>query len=212
MKYIEIKCHEKLRSIYLFDNASRLTLGGKISVIAPKKIENMIYVIRGQKVMLDSDLAELYEVETKMLKRGVRRNIERFPDDFMFELTKDELQNWRYQFGTSNFSKMGLRVQPFVFTEQGVTMLSSVLRSPKAIQVNISIVRIFVKMRKLLAAEESLTEKLGQLEKGSDQLFRIVFERLDNVEKNIPLLPKDRNNIGLKLLIGFCYNLYPCGW
>ena len=94
--------------------------------------------------------------------------------------------------------QMGLRVQPFVFTEQGVTMLSSVLRSPKAIQVNISIVRIFVKMRKLLASEESLTDKLELLEKGSDKLFRIVFERLDNVEKKIPLRSKDRKRIGLK--------------
>ena len=169
-----------------------------MSEVTPKKIEKMIYVIRGQKVMLDSDLAELYEVETKMLKRAVRRNVERFPDDFMFELTKEELENWRYQFGTSNKEKMGLRVQPFVFTEQGVTMLSSVLRSPKAIQVNISIVRIFVKMRKLLASEESLADKLEQLEKGSDKLFRIVFERLDNVEEKIPFLPKDRNKIGLK--------------
>ena len=166
--------------------------------ITPKKIESMIYVIRGQKVILDSDLAGLYEVETKMLKRSVKRNIERFPDDFMFELTKEELGNWRYQFGTSNYSKMGLRVQPFVFTEQGVTMLSSVLRSPKAIQVNISIVRIFVKMRKLLASEESLTDKLELLEKGSVKLFRIVFERLDNVEKKIPLRSKDRKRIGLK--------------
>ena len=148
--------------------------------------------------MIDSDLADLYGVETKILKRAVRRNIERFPEDFMFELTKEELNNWRYQFGTSNKEKMGMRVQPFVFTEQGVTMLSSVLRSPKAIQVNISIVRIFVKMRKLLAADESLTEKLDQIERGSYQLFRIVFERLDNIEKKIPLLPKDRNKIGLK--------------
>lgn len=169
-----------------------------MSEITARKIEKMIYVVRGQKVMLDSDLAELYEVETKMLKRAVRRNIERFPDDFMFELTKEELKNWRYQFGTSNRAKMGLRVQPFVFTEQGVTMLSSVLTSPKAIQVNISIVRIFVKMRKLLASEESLTDRLDQLEKGSDKLFRIVFERLDNVENKIPLLPKDRSKIGLK--------------
>ncbi|MDC0255565.1 ORF6N domain-containing protein [Bacteriovoracales bacterium] len=169
-----------------------------MSEITPKRIEQMIYIIRGQKVMLDSDLGELYEIEKKMLKRAVRRNIERFPDDFMFELTKEELENWRYQFGTSNKEKMGLRVQPFVFTEQGVTMLSSVLRSPKAIQVNISIVRIFIKMRKLLASEESLTDKLEQLEKGSDKLFRIVFERLDNVEKNVPLLPRDRSKIGLK--------------
>jgi hypothetical protein len=98
----------------------------------------------------------------------------------------------------SFYSKMGLRGQSFVFTIQGVTMLSSVLRSPKAIQVNISIVRIFVKMRKLLASEESLTDKLEQLEKNSDKLFRIVFQRLDNVEKNVPLLPKDRNKIGLE--------------
>ena len=81
-----------------------------MSEITPKRIEQMIYIIRGQKVMLDSDLAELYEIETKMLKRAVRRNIERFPDDFMFELTKEELENWRYQFGTSNKEKMGLRV------------------------------------------------------------------------------------------------------
>ena len=84
-----------------------------MSEITPKRIEQMIYIIRGQKVMLDSDLGELYEIETKMLKRAVRRNIERFPDDFMFELTKKELENWRYQFGTSNKEKMGLRVQPF---------------------------------------------------------------------------------------------------
>lgn len=83
------------------------------------KIENMIYVIRGQKVMLDSDLASLYGVETKALKRAVRRNISRFPNDFMFEMTFEELENWRYQFGTSNREKMGLRVQPFVFTELG---------------------------------------------------------------------------------------------
>ena len=169
-----------------------------MSEVTAKKIEKMIYIIRGQKVIIDSDLANLYGVETKALKRAVRRNIERFPEDFMFELTKEELDNWRYQFGTSNKEKKGLRIQPFVFTEQGVTMLSSVLRSRKAIQVNISIVRIFVKMRKLLASDESLTDKLEQLERGSDKLFRIVFERLDKMEKNTPLLPKDRNKIGLR--------------
>lgn len=169
-----------------------------MSEITPKQIEKMIYVIRGEKVMLDSDLALLYGVETKMLKRAVKRNIERFPNDFMFELTKEELDNWRYQFGTSNFYKMGLRVKPFVFTEQGVTMLSSVLRSSKAIQVNITIVRIFVKMRKLLSADETLSDKLEQLEKGTDELFRVVFKRLDKVEHKIPLLPKERSKIGLK--------------
>ena len=153
----------------------------------------MIYVIREQKVMLDSDLAELYGVETKMLKRAVRRNIERFPDDFMFELTKTELTKWRYQFGTSNKEKMGLRIPPFVFTEPEVAMLSSVLNSNRAIQVNISIVRTFIKMRKLLASEESLTDRVGKLEKGTDKLFRVVFERLDTLEAETPLLPKKIN-------------------
>ena len=97
------------------------------------KIEAMIYTIRGQRVMMDSDLAELYGVETKALKRAVRRNLNRFPEDFMFEMSKEELENWRYQFGTSNFVKMGLRIQPFVFTELGVAMLSSVLNSEQAI-------------------------------------------------------------------------------
>jgi len=161
-------------------------------------IESMIYIIRGQKVMFDGDLAELYEVETKVLKRAVRRNIERFPHDFMFELTKAELENWRYQFGTSNKEKMGLRIPPFVFTEQGVTMLSSVLKSPKAIQLNISIVRIFIKMRKLLLSEESLTDRVEKLEKGTDKLFRVVFDRLDKIEDEAPILPKRRKRIGLK--------------
>ncbi|MCP4914997.1 MAG: ORF6N domain-containing protein [Oligoflexia bacterium] len=169
-----------------------------MSLITESLIEKMIYVIRGQKVMLDSDLAELYGVQTKALKRAVKRNIERFPDDFMFELTKEELNNWRYQFGASNKEKMGMRIQPFVFTEQGVAMLSSVLRSPQAIQVNISIIRTFIKMRKLLSSEESLSEKVEQIEKGSDKLFRIVFNRLDILEERVPLLPKDRKKIGLK--------------
>ena len=173
-------------------------LGDYVKNITPKVIEKMIYVIRGQKVMLDSDLAELYEVETKVLKRAVRRNIERFPHDFMFELTKEELENWRYQFGTSNKEKMGLRIPPFAFTEQGVTMLSSVLKSPKAIQLNISIVMIFIKMRKILLSEESLTDRVGKLEKGTDKIFRIVFERLDNLESETPVLPKKRRRIGIK--------------
>src|SRR6478735_6563721 len=103
-----------------------------------------IYLIRNQKVMLDRDLAELYGVETKQLKRQVNRNIERFPSDFMFELTKIEFENWRSQFGTSNHAdKMGLRYAPYAFTEYGVLMLSSVLNSEKAIQTNILIMRIF---------------------------------------------------------------------
>ncbi len=157
----------------------------------PQAIEKMIYVVRGQKVMLDSDLAELYGVETKMLKRAVKRNIGRFPSDFMFEFTKEELINWRYQFGTSNKEKMGLRIPPFAFTENGIAMLSGVLSSDRAITVNISIMRTFTKLRALIVSDEALPEK-------TDMLFRVVFERLDTLEANTPILPKTRKKIGIK--------------
>ena len=104
------------------------------ALLPDEVIVSKIYLIRGKKVMLDRDLAELYKVETKQLKRADRRNIERFPDDFMFELSKEELENWRYQFGTSNIEKFGLRVTPFAFTEYGLLMLASVLNSERAIQ------------------------------------------------------------------------------
>jgi len=147
--------------------------------------------------MLDSDLAKLYGVETKILKRSVRRNIERFPKDFMFELTSAELQNWRCQFGTSNRDKMGLRISPFVFTEQGIAMLSSVLNSIKAVQINIAIMRIFMKLRSFLLLEKNLSERMNKLEGGTNQIFRIVFERLDKLEKGLPSLPSKRKRIGL---------------
>ncbi len=108
-------------------------------MIPVERIKQLIVFIRGQKVMLDRDLAELYGIETKVLKQAVRRNIKRFPDDFMFELTKEEFENWRSQFVTSNRDKMGLRYKPMAFTEQGVAILSSVLRSERAIEVNIAI-------------------------------------------------------------------------
>ncbi len=106
-------------------------------MIPDEVIMDKIYLIRGKKVMLDRDLADLYEVDTKQLKRSVRRNIDRFPEDFMFELTKEELADWRYQFGTSSSETMGLRVPPFAFTEHGIIMLASVLNSERAIRVNI---------------------------------------------------------------------------
>ena len=111
------------------------------------QIQSMIYEIRGQKVMLDSDLAALYEVETKNLNKAVKRNIERFPGDFMFQLTKDELDNLRFQFGTSSTQHGGRRFMPYAFTEHGVAMLASVLNSRKAVDANISIMRAFVKLR-----------------------------------------------------------------
>jgi hypothetical protein len=168
-------------------------------LVSLSQIERMVYIIRGQKVMLDMDLAELYDVETKALKRAVRRNISRFPDDFMFELSKVELENWRCQFGTSNSEKMGLRYKPFAFTEQGVAMLSSVLRSERAIQVNISIMRIFTKLRSFLLLEKELRDKVDKLEANTNKMFKIVFERLDDHEESVtPRLPNNRRKIGIK--------------
>lgn len=123
-------------------------------------VKDKIYVIRGSKVMLDFDLAELYGVETRVLKQAVRRNIDRFPDDFMFELSENELEDWRSQFVMSNPSnRMGLRYPPFAFTEQGVAMLSSVLKSKKAIAVNIAIMRAFVMLRQHLTDYDNLKEQ-----------------------------------------------------
>ncbi|MBC8311468.1 MAG: ORF6N domain-containing protein [Candidatus Marinimicrobia bacterium] len=133
-------------------------------MIPMEKISDKILLVRGQKVILDRNLAKLYAVETKYLKRAVKRNIHRFPKDFMFEMNDDELKNWRYQFGTSNSQKMGLRYKPMLFTELGVSMLSSVLRSKKAIDVNILIMRAFVRMRELLYSDKNLALKVEQLE------------------------------------------------
>ena len=143
-----------------------------------ERIEKSIMLIRGKKVMMDRDLAELYGVETAQLKRAVRRNIERFPGDFMFELTKQELENWRCQFGTSNSEKMGLRYSPMVFTEQGVAMLSSVLRSKRAIEVNIVIMRAFVRLREMMTSNLELARKLEEMEKKYDEQFKVVFDAM----------------------------------
>jgi hypothetical protein len=143
-----------------------------------EKITDKIYLIRGQKVILDRDLAELYEVETKQLKRAVRRNIDRFPRDFMFELTKSELESWRYQFGTSKGEIKGLRYKPMAFTEQGVAMLSSVLRSKRAIRVNIQIMRAFIKLRQMYISHEGLKRKIAAMERKYDEQFQIVFEAI----------------------------------
>ena len=126
--------------------------------------------------MLDRDLAELYDVETKILKRAVKRNIDRFPDDFMFGLNEKELKDLRCQFGTSSWG--GTRYLPLAFTEQGVAMLSSVLRSKRAIQVNIQIMRAFSKLRELLSTHEDLKKKIEAMEKKYDQQFQIVFEAI----------------------------------
>jgi hypothetical protein len=162
------------------------------------KIEKMIFVIRGQKVMLDSDLAVLYGVTTKVLNQAVRRNTARFPYDFMFELSSEEHDSLRSQFVTlKNRRGKHRKYVPFVFTEQGVAMLSGVLNSDRAIRVNIEIMRTFVKIRQLLLGE-SLSHRVTELEKGTDKVFRIVFARLDTLERNTPILPHKRRKIGIQ--------------
>jgi hypothetical protein len=131
--------------------------------------------------MLDRDLAALYGVETKRLKEQVKRNIERFPEDFMFELSKSEFANWRSQFATSKRDKIGLRYSPMAFTEQGVAMLSSVLRSKIAVQVNIQIMRAFTKMRQLIFDNAELRREIENLRADTDGKFRVVFETLDQL-------------------------------
>jgi phage regulator Rha-like protein len=136
----------------------------KPAVVVVDRIAGAILLLRGEKVMLDADLATLYGVETKALVRAVKRNLGRFPEDFMFQLTKAEFDNLRYQSGTSS-SCGGRRFPPYAFTQHGVTMLSSVLQSERAVQVNIEVVRTFVRLRRILATHESLARRLATLEK-----------------------------------------------
>jgi phage regulator Rha-like protein len=162
-----------------------------------------IYLIRGFKVMLDRDLALLYGVDTKRLKESVKRNLSRFPEDFMFELSKEELANWRSQFGTSNSEKMGLRVAPFAFTEYGLLMLASVLNSERAIQINIQIVRIFSRMRTTIESHKEILKKLEMLEKKDielDEKVTLIFEYLKELEqsKQEDTDLKQRKRIGYK--------------
>ena len=145
-------------------------------IVPAERITGKIYDIRGKKVMLDKDLAELYEVETSQLKRAVRRNSERFPDDFMFELIKDEWQNLRCQIDTSSWG--GVRYSPMAFTEQGVAMLSSVLRSKRAVQVNIQIMRAFTQMRTMLDGYKELKSKIEAMEEKYDEQFQVVFSAI----------------------------------
>lgn len=133
--------------------------------ITINEINNKIYEIRGQKVMLDSDLAKLYQVETKNLNKAVARNMKRFPSDFMFQLNDEEFENLRFQIGTFNISLKNRKYNPFVFTEQGISMLSSVLRSDIAIEVNIQIMRTFIEMRKYALSHDELAKKIEELEK-----------------------------------------------
>jgi hypothetical protein len=147
---------------------------------------------------LDSSLAELYGVETRTLNQAIKRNMQRFPSDFMFQLIKDEFDSLRSQFVTSKNSKGGRRFLPYAFTEFGVAMLSSVLNSEEAIQVNISIMKAFIALRKTLFSDEVLTKRLNRLEISTNQLFRLVFDRLDSVEAERKITSTKTKKIGFK--------------
>ena len=165
------------------------------SLIPVEFIEKRILLIRGQKVMLDSDLAALYGVETKALNQAVRRNIKRFPEDFMFELSREENDSLRSQIVTLKSGRgQHRKYLPYAFTEQGVAMLSSVLNSDQAIEVNILIMRAFVKLREMISTHKDLARKLEQLEKKYDSQFKLVFDVIRQLMA--PPEPKKKRPIG----------------
>ncbi len=173
----------------------------KLALVPDEIVMNKIYLIRNQKVMLDSDLAELYQVETKVLNQQVKRNLRRFPDDFMFQLSKEEWEFIRSQFVTGSGIKRNISALPFVFTEQGVAMLSGILHSDRAIAVNIQIMRIFTKIRQMLVDNtdlrldiEKIKNKLDNQDKNMEVVFRYLDELLEKKEN-----PIERNKIGYKI-------------
>ncbi len=177
----------------------------KTALIPVERIERSILLIRGEKVMLSPDLAILYDVEPRALVQAVKRNIDRFPPDFMFQLTKKESDDLRSQIATSNLKSQTVisssrgwggtrRAAPYAFTEQGVAMLSSVLRSPRAIDVNIEIVRAFVRLRQMIASNADLASKFEALERKYDARFKVVFDAIRRLMQ--PTESKKRRRIG----------------
>jgi hypothetical protein len=174
-----------------------------LQILPDETIINKIFIIRGHKVMMDRDLAELYGVDTRTLNQAVKRNLKRFPEDFMFQMTPEELKTWKSQIVISNSERMGLRKPPFVFTEQGVAMLSSVLNSDRAISVNIQIIRVFTKMRTLLESHKEILKKLDTLERKDieqDGNIALIFEYLKQLEqsKQEDTVFRERRRIGFK--------------
>ena len=161
-----------------------------------------IYLVRNQKVMLDRDLAKLYGLETKRLKEQVRRNMDRFPEDFIFEMSKEEMEDWRTQFVTSNKEKMGMRVPPFVFTEHGVLMLSSILNSKRAINVNIQIMRVFTKMKVALSNQGELLKRLEKIELTVDGQGHEIIVLFEYIKKLLETDQKIKQQVKRKK-IGF---------
>jgi hypothetical protein len=177
---------------------------GETAIIPHERIEQRIFLIRGQKVMLDRDLAELYGVPTKALNQAVKRNAERFPDDFMFQLTEEETRVWWYHVQANRLRsqivtlKRGqhIKYRPYAFTEHGILMLSSVLKTQWAIQVNIAIMRTFVRLRRLLASNDELARKLERLENKYDEQFKVVF---DAIRRLLQPPEKSTRQIGFKV-------------
>lgn len=153
-------------------------------------IASKILIVRGKRVMLDKDLAKLYGVETFNLNKAVKRNIERFPEDFMFQITKSEFDNLIFHFGMSSWG--GMRKLPYVFTEQGVAMLSSVLRSKQAVQVNIQIMRVFTQLRRMLLTNAGLKRKIEEMERKYDKQFAVVFQAIKQLLEPPPNKNKGR--------------------
>lgn len=162
-------------------------------LIPVERIEKSILFLRGEKVLLDKNLADLYGVATRDLNKAVSRNLDRFSEDFMFQLTKEEFENLKFHFGTSSWG--GTRKLPRVFTEQGIAMLSSVLRSKRAMKVNVEIMRAFVKLRRMITSNKDLSQRLDELEKKYDAQFKIVFDAIRQL-----MLPPDKKtgSIGFK--------------
>lgn len=182
-----------------------MVVSAKKTEVAEEHIINKIYMVREQKVMIDRDLAEIYGVETKRLKEAIRRNINRFPPDFMFEMNVKEFENWRTQIASSKEDRQGLRYAPFCFTEQGVTMASCILNSERAVAVNIQVVRVFTKMRGILLTNKDILLKLEQLErrmlnqegktKKNEEDVQIIFNTL---KKLINSPERSRRQIGFR--------------
>jgi phage regulator Rha-like protein len=162
-------------------------------IVIVENVEQKILSIRGERVMIDSDLAEIYQVETKNLNRAVKRNLDRFPIDFMFQLTKDETKSLRFQIGTSNEGRGGRRYLPYVFTEHGAVMLASVLNSQTAIAASIKVVRAFVQMRSILALHQDLADRMAELEKNTDihsQNFIVIDELMSEIFRDSKFLKR----------------------
>jgi len=175
-------------------NLAPLNEEKKYPALSVQEIRSKIFHFRNTQVMLDSDLAGLYGVETKLLNRAVKRNIERFPEDFMFQLTESEAETLRCQIGTSKEGRGGRRYLPYAFTEEGVAMLSSVLRSERAVAVNISIMRAFVQIRRWAFSYEDLSKRIDALEKKFGENFAIVFKALKTMHPK----PNSNRKIGFR--------------